>query len=236
MFSTRKRHPMNERATILYQHVLKGLSEDWSQIEALDKTFSTIVSDTRRVERDTGAGALPGDWDRDWHRIEALLGEIRDHAAKARKRIGEPAASANDPSLEWEPVAALEDELDALLEKRKAAGAALVTPGTRMEWEACWLTLESYSTTLRAHARSVQVKLELRRKFGEAQAAEIAAELAAKLPEDLRDRQGAVAFQTAVEQLQTERQQFRGVWDVIKALALWVEAPEERARKIREGK
>ena len=227
---------MNERASIFYQHVLRGLFEDWSQIEALDKTFTSIVSDARRIERESAVGALPADWERDWQRIEALLGEIRDHAAKARKRTTEPMAPGSDPLTEWQPVAVIEDELEALLEKRKAAGAALVTPETRTEWEACWLALESYATTLRAHARSVQVKLELRHRFGETQAAEIAAELAAKLPEDLRNPQGAVAFQTAVEQLQTERQQFRGVWDVIKALALWVEAPEERARKIRGEK
>ena len=77
------------------------------------------------------------------------------------------------------------------------------------------------------------MKLELRHRFGQAKAAEVATALIAKLPDDLRDTPGTAAFQSAVEQLQTDRQEFKGVWDIVKALALWVEIPEERARKIR---
>ena len=227
---------MNERTLTLYQHVLRGLSEECSQIEALDRRCITIVSDVRRIERDAIGSGIPEDWDRDWNRIGSLLSEIHEHAANARKRLEGPVAAESDPLAEWTPVAAIDDEVEALLGKRKSAAAPLVTPGMQADWETGWLALESHFSTLRAHARSLQVKLELQRRFGKQKAEEIAAELAARLPEDLRDAKGAEAMQKAGVQLQEDRQHFHGVWDVLKALALWVETPEERARQIREEK
>ena len=77
---------MNERTQSLYQHVLRGLSEECSQIETLDERFITFVSDVRRIEHDAIAGTLPQDWEHDWNRIGTLLAEIHGHAANARKR------------------------------------------------------------------------------------------------------------------------------------------------------
>ncbi len=227
---------MNEKTLSLYQHVLRGLSEECSQIESLDERFVSFVSDVRDIERDAIAGAPPADWERDWTRIGTLLADIHVHAANARKRLQDTVSPDSDPLAEWAPVAAIDDEIEALLAKRKAAAAALVTPAKHADWEAGWMALESHFFTLRAHARSLQVKLELQRRFGKQKATEIAADLAAKLPEDLRDAKGVEALHKADEQLQEDRQHFHGVWDMLKALALWVETPEERARQIREEK
>ena len=226
---------MNERAATLYQHVLRGLAEECSQVEALDRTFMTFVSDVRHIERDDAA-TLPGDWEHDWNRIEFLLAEIQEHAANARKQLELPAAATADPLAEWTPVAAIEDEIERLLAHRKAAGARLVTAENRAEWEAGWAALDTSVITLRAHARSLQVKLELQNRFGKKEAAEIAAKLVEKLPEDLRDAEGVEALEKAGKELQEDRQHFHGLWDMLKSLALWVETPEERARKIRSEK
>ena len=226
---------MNERAATLYRHVLRGLAEECSQVEALDRTFMTFVSDVRRTERDDAA-TLPGDWEHDWNRIEFLLAEIQEHAVNARRQLEEPAATGKDPLEEWMPVAAIEEEIEALLARRKTAGARLVTAEDRAEWEAGWAALETSVITLRAHARSLQVKLELQNRFGKKEAAEIAAELVEKLPEDLRDAESVEALEKAGRQIQEDRQHFHGVWDMLKALALWVETPEERERKIRTEK
>jgi hypothetical protein len=227
---------MNERTQTLYQHVLRGLSEECSQIEALDERFITFVSDVRRIEHDAIAGTLPQDWEHDWNRIGTLLAEIHGHAANARKRLEAVVVPESDPLAEWTPVAAIDDEIEALLAKRKAAATALVSREMQGDWEVGWLALEAHFATLRAHARSLQVKLELQRRFGKQKAAEIAAELAAKLPADLRNAEGVEALHKADEQLQEDRQHFHGIWDVVKALALWVETPEERARHIRKEK
>lgn len=226
---------MNERMTTLYQHVLRGLSEECAQVEALDMTFIAFVSDVRRIEQDL-AGTLHGDWENDWNRIASLLSEIHGHATNARKRLEHPVPTESDPLAEWLPVAAIEDEVEMLLVKRKAAGAGLVTAEKRGDWEAGWAALETSFSTLRAHAKSLQVKLELQRRFGKEKAAEIAAELVEKLPEDLRDAKGVEALEKAGRELQEDRSHFHGLWDMVKAMALWVETPEERARKIREGK
>ena len=227
---------MNERTATLYQHVLRGLAEECSQVEALDRTFIAFVSDVRRMEQDAIGGAPHADWERDWNRIASLMTEIHGHATQAHKRLDHPVAAESDPLAEWLPVAAIEDEVEALLAQRKAAGEAMVTSDRRADWAAGWAALESSFSTLRAHAKSLQVKLELQRRFGRERAAEIAAELVEKLPEDLRNAEGAEALEKAGRQLHEDREHFHGVWDMVKALALWVETPEERARKIRGKK
>jgi len=226
---------MNEKASTLYRHVLRGLAEECSQVEALDKTLTTFVSDVRRIEQDT-VGALPEDWESDWNRIETQLAEIQKHAATARKQLEPPATAGSDPLAEWSPVAAIEDEMEALLAKRRMLGEQILTASDRADWESGWAALEMSVITLRAHARSVQVKLELQHRFGREEAAEITAKLVETLPADLNDARGAEAFEKAVEELKEDRQRFHGVWDMVKALALWVESPTERARKLRTEK
>ena len=220
---------MKAHTTHMYQQVILGLAEEWPQIEALDKTLATLVADVRDIERGPALGAA--DWNADWHRIETLLLEVRDHAARTRSRLATSDDVSGDAIEEWKHIVPIEAELERLLAARKAAN--LTAPETRADWESCWLALGTYFATLCAHANSVQVKLELRQRFGKAKAAEVTAAILARLPEDLRDVPGSAAFQSAVEQLQTDRQEFKGVWDIMKALALWVETPEERARKIR---
>ena len=169
-------------------------------------------------------------------RIASLLAEIHGHAVNAHNRLEHAGAEGGDALAEWLPVAAIEDEVGALLAKRKGDATGLVTQEKRAGWEAGWAALETSFSTLRAHARSLQVKLELQRRFGKEKAAEIAAELVEKLPEDLRDPEGVEAFELAGKQLQEDRHHIHGVWDMLKAMLLWVETPEERARKIRSEK
>src|SRR5687768_8767061 len=142
---------MKAHTTHMYQQVILGLAEEWPQIEALDKTLATFVADVRDIERGPSGGA-PG-WEADWRRIETLLTEIRDHAARTRSRLAASDEMAGDAIAEWQPIAAIEAELDRLLAARKAA--AFVTPETRPDWESCWLALDTYFATLHAHARSV---------------------------------------------------------------------------------
>ena len=227
---------MNESTSTLYQHVLRGLAEECSQVEALDRTFVTFVTDVRHIEQDALGGLLSDDRHREWDRIASLLTEIHGHAVNTRARLEHPVETGSDPLAEWQPVAAIEDEVEGLLAKRKADSAEHVPEGKRAVWEAGWAALESSFSTLRAHARSLQVKLELQRRFGKEKAAEVAAELVEKLPEDLRDPEGLEAFEKADKQLQEDRDHIHGVWDMVKAMLLWVETPEERARKIRAEK
>ena len=149
---------MNERTLKLYQHVLRGLSEECSQIEALDERFITFVSDVRLIERDAIGSAVTGDWERDWNRIRTLLGEIHGHAANARKRLQEPVLPDSDPLAEWAPVSAIDDEIESLLAKRKAAATPLVPQEQRADWDAGWMALESHFSTLRAHAHAFRAR------------------------------------------------------------------------------
>ena len=220
---------MNEHTNHVYQEVMRGLAEEWSQFETLDKSLATVVADIRAIERESGP--MPPDSEAEWNQIQSILSEILSHAARTRARIAAPGEITGDGIEEWKPVGALEYKTERLLATRKEAAA--VKPETRTEWENCWLALESDFAMLRAHTKSVLVKLELRRRFGQAKAAEMTAGLLHKLPEDLRDNAGTEAFQAAVSQLHEEREKFQGFWDVVKSLALWVETPEERARKLR---
>ncbi len=223
---------MNERASTLYQHVVRGLTEECSEIEALDKSFIGFVSDVRGIERGGITDSLREEWEGDWKYIMSLASRIHEHATNARKGL-EVSALESDPLAEWSSVAAIEDEIEAALAKRKLAGARLVSTDRLRDWEAGWIALETCVAKLRAQAKSVQVKLELQNRFGKERAAEITTELVSKLPEDLRDAEGVEAFQKAVHEMQADQKLFHGAWDVVKALAMWVESPEERARKIR---
>jgi hypothetical protein len=224
-----QKHPMNEHTNHVYQEVMRGLAEEWPQFDALDKSLTTIVADLRGIERESGSP--PPEAETQWAQIEILLSEILDHAARTRSRIAGPGEITEDGLADWKPISLLENKVESLLAARKEG--AQVKPEARADWETCWLALENDFAMLRAHTKSVLVKLELRRRFGQAKAAEMTAELMEKLPEDLRDAEGTEAFNAAVSQLHEESEQFQGFWDVVKSLALWVETPEERARKLR---
>ena len=222
---------MNEHTDHVYKEVMRGLAEEWNQFETLDKSLAAIVADIRGIER--AGGTVPPEFEAEWNQIESLLSEILGHAAKTRARVASADEITGDGIAEWKPIGMLENKADHLLAARRKS--AVVKPETRAEWENCWLALESGFAMLRAHTKSVLVKLELRRRFGQAKAAEMTAGLLHKLPEDLRNSAGTEAFQAAVSQLHEEREKFQGFWDVVKSLALWVETPEERARKLRRA-
>jgi hypothetical protein len=226
---------MNATTSALYDQVLRGLAEEWKHIETLDRGFTQLLHDVRRVERHVYQDAPPPKWDEGWNRAESILREIHAHITHTRRLLsqGDTAVATGTPLTEWEAIMGLEQELAGLLKQLRAASAPHVDATHQLEWEACWTELESYFATMQAHAKAVQVKLELRKRFGEAHASELTERVMSHLPDDLRSEEGIQAYQQAVVELQEEKQHFKGFVDVVKSLLLYFEGPEERAQRKR---
>src|SRR5262245_43725748 len=104
-----ERFSMKAHTTHMYQQVILGLAEEWPQIEALDKTLATLVADVRDIERGPAQGNE--NWEADWRRIEALLIEIRDHAARTRGLLTSSAEIADDAINEWQSILKIDSDL-----------------------------------------------------------------------------------------------------------------------------
>jgi hypothetical protein len=226
---------MNATTSAIYDQVLRGLAEEWKHIETLDRGFTQLLHDVKGVERQVYQDVPPPSWDRGWNRAEKILGDIHTHIIQTRRLLSqsETALATVTPLAEWEVLMGFERELAGLLKELRAASAPNVDATHQLEWDATWTELESYFATMQAHAKAVQVKLELRKRFGEAHAVEITGRVMSHLPVDLRSEEGIQAYQQAVAELQEEKQHFKGFVDVVKSLLLYFEGPEERAQRKR---
>jgi hypothetical protein len=226
---------MNATTSAIYDQVLRGLAEEWRHIETLDRGFTELLHNVRGVERQVYQDAPPPSWDRGWNRAESILGEIHTHIIQTRRLLnqGDSTVATGTPLAEWHVIMALEQELAGLLKELRDASASRVDAAHQLEWDASWTALESYFATMQAHAKAVQVKLELRKRFGEAHASELTERVMSHLPDDLRSEEGIHAYQQAVVELQEEKQHFKGFVDVVKSLLLYFEGPEERAQRKR---
>lgn len=228
-------HTMNATTSAIYDQVLRGLAEEWKHIETLDRGFTQLTHDVRGVERHVYRDAPPPSWERGWNRVENILGEIHTHITQTRRLLSQAdtAIAMGTPLAEWGVIMGLEQELAGLLKELRGASAPHVDATHQLEWDASWTELESYFATMQAHAKAVQVKLELRKRFGEQHAAELTGRVMSHLPDDLRSEEGIQAYQQAVAELQEEKQHFKGFVDVVKSLLLYFEGPEERAQRKR---
>jgi len=226
---------MNATTSAIYDQVLRGLAEEWKHIETLDRGFNQLLHDVRGVERHVYRDAPPPNWDHRWKRAENILAEIHTHITQTRRLLNQSdsTVAVGTPLTEWQAIMELERELAELLKELRAASAPHVEATHQLEWEASWSELESYFATMQAHAKAVQVKLELRKRFGEAHASELTERVMSHLPDDLRSQEGIQAYQQAVAELQEEKQHFKGFVDVVKSLLLYFEGPEERAQRKR---
>ena len=228
---------MNATATAIYDQVLRGLAEEWKHIDTLDRGFTQLLHEVRHVERLAYQGSPPASWDDKWERAESLLENIHSQVTETRQLLerGDPVTEPAAPLAEWEATLRLEKELAQMLSELKEMSAPQVAKAHRLEWDACWAELESYFATIQAHAKAVQVKLELRKRFGETRASEMTAQVLSHLPEDLRSEEGLRAYREAIAELQEEKQHFTGFFDVVKSLLLYFEGPEERAQRKRSS-
>jgi hypothetical protein len=227
---------MNSNQQVIYEQVLRGLAEEWAHLEKLERGFGQELATLREIDGMARGPATPSPANAEsWGRVERLFGEIHAHTIAVRAALETPPApgTPDAPLAEWSVLLKLEEDLARLLAQLKVSAHAPVLPEQSLASAAAWAELESHFDILRAHSRAVQVKLEMRKRFGDAEASAITRQIMARLPEDLRSNEGVAAYQEAVTELQEEKQKFKGFFDVMKSLLLYVESPEERAQKKR---
>jgi hypothetical protein len=225
---------MNSNQQSIYEQVLRGLAEEWTHLEKLERGFGVELATLKEIDAVAQGGAASTNGE-EWARVERLFAEIRAHTVAARAALEAPSAEGapDVPLAEWSILLKQEEELARLLGDLKSGAELPPASPQALASEAAWSELNSHFDILRAHSRAVQVKLELRKRFGDVEATALTRQIMATLPEDLRSTEGVAAYQEAVTELQEEKQKFKGFLDVMKSLFLYVEGPEERAQKKR---
>jgi hypothetical protein len=215
------------------EQVLRGLVQDWSQLEALDRAFATLLQDAREVSEKSFTGGPPPDWDEKWKQLESTLNLVRAHAAKTREILKSPERAAADtaPLDEWKEIGRLDSTIESLLDSLKQASEPPPDARHRQEWENCWAALLGYLKAMRAHTAAVAVKLEMQLRYGGEEANRLTAAILSRLPVDPEQLVGPEAFEKVAYELHVEHHQFKGFWDAARALLMYWETPDERIAK-----
>ncbi|MCD6051715.1 MAG: hypothetical protein K0Q55_3124, partial [Verrucomicrobia bacterium] len=137
----------------------------------------------------------------------------------------------------WEAIQREGDQLQAALGHIRALATGLATED-RKRWNLLALTLETELEAIHACAQALRIKLELLKRYSLEEADHLIHCVISKLPK--RDRtEGADTtlydheLRKAVIELEKEQHESSSFMDIVKAMLIWVETPEERMRKNR---
>ena len=101
----------------------------------------------------------------------------------------------------------------------------------RPKWEAAWNALNSYLRAMRAHTAAMTVKLEMHRRYGQEEAGRLTEAILSRLPDGSPHFVEPAHFEAVAFQLHEEHHEFKGFRDVMRALLMFWETPDERLAK-----
>jgi hypothetical protein len=224
---------MKTTANPLVEQVLRGLAQDWSQFESMDRAVVTLMRDAKSAGEETFKGSAPGDWEARWIELQTTLDQMRAHAARTRQLIeSDRALSGGDAPLdEWREISRRDAAIDSILPAMRAACEPPRDAPHRARWEAAWNALDSYLRAMRAHTAAMTVKLEMHRRYGQKEAGRLTEAILSRLPDGSPHFVEPARFEEVAFQLHEEHHEFKGFGDVVRALLMFWETPDERLAK-----
>ena len=216
-----------------------GFRTDSARLQESEKDLAAALDCARHFGTKHGS---PDEWNTHWHkqwdnvedilrRIRVLVNEMAGFIAKGdRDRIKKTLKA-------WETFLSEDAKLvEGLIAIRaQASGLSAVV---RKDWNILACTLDSHLETLNACAQALRIKLELLKQHSQEDVDQLIQTILSRLPNrayaDALDAESyEQEYRKAVVELDQERHKFLGFMDVVKALLMWIETPEERVRKIR---
>lgn len=216
-----------------------GLRTDSARLKALKAELSTNLQRMRNfgTEQDSPHNWTES-WSQQWDNAEAILSRISAGVNEMDDSIASGASERIKLALiVWEVIEAEDDKLVTALSniRAQATGMSVASHG---DWNLLAQSLESHIETIHSCAEAMRVKLELLRGRTPEQVNLLLQTVLARLPQrtgadDLAAEKYQIELDEAALELEKEQHSPLGFIDVVKALFLWSEAPQERVMKNR---
>lgn len=228
---------MNDRTAHVLARLEIGFRTDAAHLQELEKDLTEQLKCARQFGKKHGS---PDDWNTNWHQqwdnVEGILRRIRVLVNEMDGSIESSDSKRLKKALEaWETIqsedAGLVESLGAI--RAQASG---LSASARKDWNILARTLALHLETIHACAQALRIKLELLKKHSREEVNHLVRDILAKLPNrthaDGMDAENLEKeYSKAATELEKEHHKFLGFVDVVKGLWMWVETPEERARK-----
>ncbi len=227
----------NDTTTHILARLEVGLCTDSERLLALDKEMSA----TLQCARDLGSKQLfPANWNSQWQLhwddAEDILQPIRrlvhemDYSIKSDG--GDRLAEAMGA---WDAIQ-LEDAKLVIAFAAIREQASGLSADVRSDWNILARALESQLETIHACAQAMRIKLELLKEHSKEEVDRLVQGVLCKLPSQTdADRMNREMYEQELDAaaiaIEQEQHQPGGFMDTLKAMFMWIEAPEERVRK-----
>lgn len=226
----------NDRTSRILSRLETGLLTDSARLKQLASDFGV----TLRSARDLGLEQdFTKEWDATWNhrwvmvedllqRISGLMGEM-DVAIESsdRSRLKEAIGA-------WESIQSHDVNLVETMSKIRGQASAL-NAVARIEWNLLATAFDADLETIHACSQALRVKLELLSEHTKEEVDLLVQGFLVNLPKlpqaaDLEMAEYQLKLDAAAVELGNEKHQAGGFLDVVKALFMWVETPEERVK------
>ncbi len=229
----------NDTTTDVLTLLETGSRIDSAHLKELERTLAVSLRSGRQFGTPQ---RLPGTWATDWQHQWDNVDKILD---RTRVLLNEMIAGAKSNEADhlqramiaWEAIQREGDQLQTALGHIRALASSLAAED-RKRWNLLALTLETELEAIHTCAQALRIKLELLKRYSLEEAEHLVHCVTSKLPK--RDRTQDVdpalydhELSKAVIELEKEQHESSSFMDIVKAMLIWVETPEERMRKNR---
>lgn len=219
------------RAAYFLPHLDASLRGESVEMGRLERVLSQLLIDARAMGEQHVAPTQLTNWNELWNQVhtttEALHNAVVDIRTHVEGVKGGPNATEAPEVSPQQPYG-----LTELFLPLRGALSYNWSSEEQEHWDALWEIIQSETAALRAHIQSVNLQLGLRQKY-RTEKSSLADEVVAHRPPHAslaEVKQFGTDYQQAVKEMQIERQQTGDFRDILKAMFMYVEAPEERVR------
>lgn len=229
----------NDRPTHILARLEIGFRMDSARLSELERDLTHALQRARQFGKEHGS---PEDWNTSWHQqwdnVEGCLRSIRAHVHEMRGSIeGKGRGRFSKAQDAWTAFQAEDAKLVAGLRAIRAQAHGL-NVAIRKEWNILARTLEPHLEIIHAYGQALRIKLEMLKEHSMEEVERVVQDVLCRLPrrtlaEGLEAISYEQEYQQAFIELQREHHKFLGFMDVVNALLLLVETPDERVLKHR---
>lgn len=230
---------LHDRPTHILARLEIGFRTDSARLSELELELTKALQRARQFGKEHGS---PEDWTTSWHQqwdnVEGLLRSIRAHVEEMRVSIESNERDRFQKALEAGNAFQAEDaKLVAALRAIRAQANGL-NAAIRREWNLLAHTVEPHLEIIHAYGQALRIKLEMLKEHSKEEVDRVVQDVLGRLPKrTLAEGLEAISYeqeyQQAFTELQREHHKFLGFMDVVNALLLLVETPDERVSKHR---
>ena len=224
----------HNRPTHLLARLEIGFRTDSARLQTLEQDLTATMQSARGFGKQSGSSEVWNtSWDQQWEHVEKLQHGIHVQVMEMQRALvsGEPDRFIRAQAA-WDAFQVEDAKLAVGLSVIQAQASGMAAT-FRKNWNQLARSLDLQFETIHACAQTLRIKLELLGQHSAEEVGELVRAILAKIPNRAHvDGMDAGAreqeYQKAFTELQQEHHRFQGFMDVVKALLLLVETPEER--------